>query len=342
MAVIKRQWRAWLAVVAILAGVFLLWDRKTFAADQTIVAPTTFASLDNGGNDADPTVGVVEINGNLTIAAGGSITCNDDLPLPTTASACPINLVVTGNLLIEAGGAIYAENRRNGGAGGDITITVGGNLTMEGPGGGNAGAIVDKIYVAGYYINGGMSTATTDAYAYDPKANAWTKISSLPAGTQRAARCVAVNAGLMYVIGGADGGKSVDHSLSAYGILAKRANVNLGVPVTVNTSMGNFAPATDTYINPAAFSSPGTYQLGNSARTLDWLRGWPVRSESASINKTIHLYERLAMRIGGDFQNPFNLVRWGNPVTTLTASNFGKVTSSNPGRRVQLTMNIEF
>jgi N-acetylneuraminic acid mutarotase len=75
---------------------------------------------------------------------------------------------------------------------------------------GKACAIHDKIYVAGYYINGGMSTATTDAYAYDPKADAWTKIASLPAGSQRAASCVAVNAGLMYVVGGADSGKSVD------------------------------------------------------------------------------------------------------------------------------------
>jgi hypothetical protein len=155
MAVIKRQWRTWLAIVAILAGAFLLWDRKTFAADQTIVAPTTFASLDNGGNDADPTVGVLEINGNLTIAAGGSITCNDDAPLPVTASACPINLVVTGDLLIEAGGAIYAENRRNGGAGGDITITVGGNFTMESPTNGTPGAIVSSRKLGNGTANGG-------------------------------------------------------------------------------------------------------------------------------------------------------------------------------------------
>ncbi|HEY3253360.1 MAG TPA: kelch repeat-containing protein [Polyangiaceae bacterium] len=75
---------------------------------------------------------------------------------------------------------------------------------------GNATGINDHLYVAGYYINGTMSTATTDAYAYDPKADAWTKISPLPAGTQRAASCVAVDAGLMYVVGGADNGKSVD------------------------------------------------------------------------------------------------------------------------------------
>ncbi|HSE62660.1 MAG TPA: right-handed parallel beta-helix repeat-containing protein [Thermoanaerobaculia bacterium] len=157
MAVIQRQWRAWLAVVAILAGVFLLWDRKTFGhtpADETISVATTFASLDNGVHDADPAAGVVEIDGNLTIAAGGSITCNDPAS-PNSASACPINLVVTGDLLIEAGGAIYAENRVNGGAGGDITITVGGDFTMEGPSGGNAGAIVSSRKLGNGTANGG-------------------------------------------------------------------------------------------------------------------------------------------------------------------------------------------
>jgi hypothetical protein len=131
------------------------------------------------------------------------------------------------------------------------------------------------------------------------------------------------------------------NTLSTYGI-GKRANLNPGVPLTLNTDMGSFDPATDRYINPAAFSSPTTYALGNTPATMDWLRGWGVHSESASINKTIHLHERLRMKLGADFQNPFNLVRWTNPVTTLTASNFGMVTGSQPGRRLQLTLNIEF
>ena len=35
-------------------------------------------------------------------------------------------------------------------------------------------------------------------------------------------------------------------------------------------------------------------------------------------------------------QNPFNAVRWNNPVTSLTAPSFGMVTGTAPGRRVQL------
>jgi N-acetylneuraminic acid mutarotase len=75
---------------------------------------------------------------------------------------------------------------------------------------GNAGVVADKIYVAGFYINGGMSTATTQVYSYDPATDAWTEKSPLPTGTQRAAGCVAVDQGLMYVFGGAHAGKSVD------------------------------------------------------------------------------------------------------------------------------------
>jgi Carboxypeptidase regulatory-like domain len=131
------------------------------------------------------------------------------------------------------------------------------------------------------------------------------------------------------------------NTLSAYGI-NKRANLNPGVPLTLNTDMGSFDPATDRYINPAAFSSPSTYALGNTPATMDWLRGWPLHSESASIYKTIRLYERVAAKIGVESQNPFNAVRWGNPVTSFTASNFGQVTSSQPGRRVQITAEIQF
>ncbi len=75
---------------------------------------------------------------------------------------------------------------------------------------GNAGVIADKIYVAGFYINGTMSTATTQVYSYDPSTDAWTEKAPLPTGTERAASCVAVDAGLMYVVGGAHDGMSVD------------------------------------------------------------------------------------------------------------------------------------
>jgi hypothetical protein len=131
-------------------------------------------------------------------------------------------------------------------------------------------------------------------------------------------------------------------NLSGYGIQTKRANVVAGQPLTLNTDMGSFDPAVNRFINPAAFTAPAAYALGNTARTLDWLRGWPVHNESASLNKNFRLWEKAAMKLGVNLDNPFNAVRWGNPVTNVSASNFGAVTSSAPGRRIQLTAEMKF
>jgi len=77
---------------------------------------------------------------------------------------------------------------------------------------GNAGSVGGKIYVAGFYTGGTMSTATTQVFAYDPASDTWTEKTPLPDNTERAAGCVAVDSGFMYVIGGAHDGKSVDNA----------------------------------------------------------------------------------------------------------------------------------
>src|SRR5262249_43884346 len=123
MAVLRRQWRVSLLIIAMAAGILLLWGRKIEGhtpGDEIISVPTTFASLDNRIHDGDPTVGVVKIDGNLTITGGGSITCDS-----AVGDACDINLVVTGNLLMQTGAKISASSTAGGGKGGDIKITVG-------------------------------------------------------------------------------------------------------------------------------------------------------------------------------------------------------------------------
>jgi hypothetical protein len=135
---------------------------------------------------------------------------------------------------------------------------------------------------------------------------------------------------------------TASNNLSQFGYATKRGSVVGGVPVTLNTDTSNFNPATDHFINPAAFTAPATYSLGNTGRTLDWLRGPGFSTESASIRKMFRIYERINMKLAGEFQNPFNFVRWANPVTNLATSNFGMITSSSPGRRVQLNLEIQF
>jgi hypothetical protein len=129
--------------------------------------------------------------------------------------------------------------------------------------------------------------------------------------------------------------------LAALGYPAIRANY-AGGPAHFKTNPRDFDPARDVYLNAAAFSAPPTFQLGNTARVLDWVRGFSQKSESVSIAKSLSIREGLDAVLRVDVQNPFNFVHWNNPNTNITSSLFGKVTSAAPGRSVQASVALEF
>jgi hypothetical protein len=131
------------------------------------------------------------------------------------------------------------------------------------------------------------------------------------------------------------------NGISALGYPNIRANYVGGDPYKV-TNPRNFDPARDLYLNSAAFATPSTFALGNTARVLDWVRGFSGKSESLSLAKRIPIKERLRAVVRADATNPFNFVRWSNPNTTITSSNFGKVTGAAGGRTIQLNATVEF
>src|SRR6266545_1732931 len=100
-----------------------------FAHDVTITGTTSFAALDGSSLDHDGVAnGVFTVNdGNLIV--NGTINCNDD---GGSDSACSMAFAVSGNMTVDSGGALYAENRTGAGSGGAITLTVGGNLALNG------------------------------------------------------------------------------------------------------------------------------------------------------------------------------------------------------------------
>jgi len=71
------------------------------------------------------------VPGDLLITSTGSISCNDPVA-PSSNSALPITIRVGGDMEMQSGSAIRAENTHAGGHGGAITLTVGGNFTMRG------------------------------------------------------------------------------------------------------------------------------------------------------------------------------------------------------------------
>jgi hypothetical protein len=129
------------------------------------------------------------------------------------------------------------------------------------------------------------------------------------------------------------------NNLGALGYPNKRANLVLGEPIYRTSDPREFDPARDFYLNPSAF---GSFELGTTARVLDWVRGWTNKSEAVSFGKRTKITERVGTLFRMDMENPFNFVRWSNPITNRSDSNFGRVTSTEPGRQIQLSLAIEF
>jgi hypothetical protein len=113
----------------LLLVLFAIAAVPAMAHDVTISGNVTFASLDGSSLDHDGVVnGVFTVNdGNLIV--NGTINCNDD---SGSDSACNMSFVVSGDVIINSGGGIFAENRTGTGSGGNITISAGGNITVNG------------------------------------------------------------------------------------------------------------------------------------------------------------------------------------------------------------------
>jgi Bacterial Ig domain/Bacterial cadherin-like domain len=122
-----------------------------FAHDVTISGTTSFAALDGSSLDHDGVAnGVFTVSdGNLVV--NGVVNCNDD---GVGDSACSMAFAVSGNMTVNSGGALYAENRSGGGTGGNITLNVGGNLALNGT------AIVSTASKTSSGANGGPISAT--------------------------------------------------------------------------------------------------------------------------------------------------------------------------------------
>jgi hypothetical protein len=159
------------------------------ASPLTLSGTILFSSLDGSAQDADGLAnGVFTVNGDLVL--DGTIKCNDDSPFPVGASACPMRIAVSGNMVMNAGSGLFAENRRSGGDGGNITLTVGGDLTLHGATASLPGAIVSSSRTAG-------SSGHAGDVSMDVSGRVLTE-----SGSVIAASTVSGNAGTIQIIAG--------------------------------------------------------------------------------------------------------------------------------------------
>jgi N-acetylneuraminic acid mutarotase len=76
----------------------------------------------------------------------------------------------------------------------------------------NAAAVGGTLYVAGFYAGFSFTNADGRVFAYDAQQNSWTARAAMPAGSARAAACVAVLGTKIYLFGGARGATVADSS----------------------------------------------------------------------------------------------------------------------------------
>jgi VCBS repeat-containing protein len=236
------------------------------AADVTVGGTVDFSSLDGSAQDDDHTVnGVFTVNGNLTIQ--GIVNCNDGGP--ASASACSMKFVVSGDVSMLPGSAVFAENRSGSGNGGNIIIQAGGNLTMQSPSGFLNGAKISSARTSSGGTNDHSGDITITAGG-TTNLQAGSHISA--AANNGSAGAITVNgAGVMTVAGIiSSGGSDAVSNATKY-----TGNVFGGSP----TAGGSIRITSSTHTQPALMITADAViasEGGSSAGTVT-LEGCDVR-----------------------------------------------------------------
>lgn len=132
------------------------------------------------------------------------------------------------------------------------------------------------------------------------------------------------------------------NNLSPLGYGIKYANRVPDVDVYLD-GRKDFDPATDRWLNAAAFAVPGAFVLGDTGGPLDDVRGFAQKSESFSITRSVAFGGNRRLLVGVDISNPFNFVRWNDPNTNIASGGaFGSVTGTQPGRTMQARATFSF
>jgi len=120
----------------------------------------------------------------------------------------------------------------------------------------------------------------------------------------------------------------------------QRPNLVSGVDPTTS---GSFDARLGGWINPAAFSLAPAYTIGNTPRTLNDLRTPRRDNADLSLQKELNLGGSLRGQIRVEVINLTNTPKVRGPVQSLSASNFGQITTQSGFMRMtQLMFRLSF
>ena len=131
------------------------------------------------------------------------------------------------------------------------------------------------------------------------------------------------------------------------GIVNSRPDVVPGVDLVVPNWKDTCSATGCNYLNPAAFAlvpvvsatnataRPGTYKVGDARSPGEW-------DLHTTIAKNFAIGGGRKLQVRGDFFSLFNKMNWGNPVTAINSSDFGRITSALGNRSMQIGARLTF
>jgi hypothetical protein len=147
------------------------------------------------------------------------------------------------------------------------------------------------------------------------------------AGGWRLSAIGTLASGRPLVIGGVTASNGVSTGLGAH------ANLN-GDPTVADKTL-------DRWFNTTAFAQPTPFSFGTGTRTYPQVRGPKVNRLDLLLSR-LQPVRTSTVELRIEMQNALNLPQFGEPVGSMTDSNFGRIITGGGERRLQLGVRVGF
>ncbi len=98
----------------------------------------------------------------------------------------------------------------------------------------------------------------------------------------------------------------------------------------------------DQWFDKSAFAPAPAFSLGNDSRTEPNLRTPGAKTFDLSLSRIQRIRENIRLQFRAEFFNAFNTPQFNAPSGSVTATNFGQITSAGAGRVVQLAIRLSY
>ena len=98
----------------------------------------------------------------------------------------------------------------------------------------------------------------------------------------------------------------------------------------------------DRWFDTSAFAPAAVFTMGTDSRTQPDLRGPGINTLDLGLFRNQRINERVNLQFRAEFQNAFNTPQFAQPSTSVTAVDFGRITSGGSPRQIQFGLRLSY